>query len=1231
MNGLGPAALVSLIVFLLFLGIILISGLRNPHVFTIAARSVKSHAKMNLALMAAVCVSTLVITGSLIAGDSLSRTIEDAAYDNLGEVDEVISSDRFFNESVMDILAENENLKNVVDHLAPLIYLNGIAENPFTSARTFGANIIGFNEGFLNFGSLISYEGRYLGYSLGVNEVIVNSAIAEELGLGKGDRINISFSRVDKVFEAIFLGDTKNTNLNYQFEIKDIASTNGLGRFQLNANRYSPMNIYINLETLRLLFNSENAVNMILVSNTGDEKQGAKLCKRVSVDLQSALDDALGFQDAGFRIIQNTEKNYVALESHDIFFSYDYFELISGNPEIPSMNSSSPILTYFYNTLTHENNTVVYSTISAYDPTLDSEFGLFTLNGTWELVEGILADDEIIVNSWAAEKLQAELGDDLQMNYSVMDEFYNIRYLSANFTVKYIVEMKGKANDSMLMPSFPGIEGKISVFDWDPPFPMNLNLITSDDEQYWEDYKGTPKAFIGLSKALNLWETDIGNITQIRIAPKEGENLSKLEEEIEDVLNEYIGSGESSIFIKSIKSDALRSAEGIALFTEMFLAFSAACIIAAAVLIVLLITLRIESRMAEIGILRALGFRLGVINHIFLIEGLVIAIIGGILGALLGLFFGFFLIGGMNTFWSSVMEGSSVSFNFTLDSLIIGYCLGIIISLLTMMLALVYESKKTVIGVLRAGFGRRKEKKGYQVVILALLGFIVITLPVLAGYEIQGEIGLISLGFGPLLLLFFAGSFSSFRNKNIDHLIGLILVLYTVFLSFYFVDHVPEILLFFVSGFMFLCGFLLIFNHILYTIDEKSMGDIKKVQARGSGRWLLLLARKNAARRPKRTMFTVFLFSLTLFVLVSLTINLQGAIYDVEKAVAESGGGYDIMAESTNPVFANLGDKSSRMERGIQSGVFENLTVEQFKIKGDVGGTCSNLNREATPMIIGANQSFFLDNFFVFVSHESLKGRDNPWVLLEEPKGDDEIPAIGDYNTVVWILGLDIGSSITIFDENGDAVLLRIVGIIGNSIFQGSLIISDENFNFLYPTNNGYTLFLFKSQKGDLDKQILELESTLSQYGFDAYSVESVVVENIMVENTYISIFQVLLLFGLIIGTLGFGIVAYRNTLERRRELGILRAIGFSKGRVKKALFFENSYLILSGIGIGTLSGILASSVYLLKLRLSFFFWPWLYVLGIILISFGIAISSSIIPIIRASKMSIAEAIRVSE
>jgi putative ABC transport system permease protein len=139
------------------------------------------------------------------------------------------------------------------------------------------------------------------------------------------------------------------------------------------------------------------------------------------------------------------------------------------------------------------------------------------------------------------------------------------------------------------------------------------------------------------------------------------------------------------------------------------------------------------------------------------------------------------------------------------------------------------------------------------------------------------------------------------------------------------------------------------------------------------------------------------------------------------------------------------------------------------------------------------------------------------------------------------------------------------------------------------------------------------------------------VIENILVENTYISIFQVILVFGLIIGTLGFGIVVSRNVSERRREIGILRAIGFSKGKVLRALLFENTYIILCAIIIGTLSGIIASSIYLIKMHLAITSWPWLYVLAILFISFVVAISSTLIPIFRSSKISVSNAIKMFE
>jgi ABC-type lipoprotein release transport system permease subunit len=1233
MSGLGLGAQIALALLIALVVLMLLFGIRKSYILRMAVKSLKRHKKMNMALLSATCISTTVIVGSLIAGDSLSASITDAVFDNLGEVDEVVISNRLFDTAIIDRLNDDSTLMESVDLLSPIIHMQGIAENSQTKARTRTATIIGFEPGFFDFGEMVYTDGNQVNPDLDENEVYINEELASEIGVKQGDMIGVSFTDLDSVFEAIFHGNRKQTTTDAMFLVKGLVRSHSLGRFQLTANRNPPQNLFIELDNLNGVMGIENKANMILVSNKGDKVEGLEICSIATQKLENALEDALIYSDAGLNVIENQNLNYVKVEADDIFFPHGYYELLE-NSDVLAGNAISPHLTYFWNTLTLGNNTVAYSTVTSFDSDIDSEFGQFTLNGSGQKVDGDLQENEIIITNWTAERLQANPGDTVYMNYSIMDEFYNIHYYQETFTIKYIVDMQGKANDSALMPPFPGIEDRTSPFDWDPPFPLELGLITDEDEHYWESYKGTPKAFISMKSGAKMWDTDIGNITHIKLKPQAGQNLSQLADETKEVLSNYVGLSEAQLAVKAVKQDALNSREGITIFTGMFLAFSAACIMASAVLIILLITLMVESRQPEIGILRALGFRMSAVNNIFLLEGTFLSILGGLLGALFGFLFGLFLISGMNTFWSAIVESSQVSFSFTPDSLILGFSSGVIISIFTMIFAFKYEGRRTIVGSIKKITQKKENKLPFLMSLLFLLGGVAsLGLPFIMGSSPGFDIELISFGLGPFLLLLAVNGFVPiFTKKRIDLVIGIIIIVHTLFIMYYFADSAMLMALFFLSGFQLLFGFLLIFYHSIMKMTVLAQDDILKRPARESKRWLFSFAKKNAARTPKRTMFTVFLFSLTLFVLVSLTINLQGAVIDVDRAVSESGGGFHIMGESTNPVFANLANQSSREEAGVEDPVFDELFVQQFKSRGDIGGTCSNLNPKANPRIIGANESFFDINSFLFISNTEPKTNvNNPWWLLKEVLEDNEIPAVGDYNTLVWILGLDVGDTITIFNEDGEEVNLRIVGIIANSIFPGSLVIWDEYFDLLYPTNDGYQLFLFRSQAKDLKPQIQALENVLTKYGFDGFTVESVVVENILIENTYIAIFQVLLIFGLIIGTLGFGIVASRNALERRREMGILRAIGFTKKAILKTLLYENSYIVIVGITIGTLSGIIASSVYLIKLQVDLISWPWLNVLMILAASFVIAISASIIPIIKSSKMSVTEAIGVYE
>ena len=71
------------------------------------------------------------------------------------------------------------------------------------------------------------------------------------------------------------------------------------------------------------------------------------------------------------------------------------------------------------------------------------------------------------------------------------------------------------------------------------------------------------------------------------------------------------------------------------------------------------------------------------------------------------------------------------------------------------------------------------------------------------------------------------------------------------------------------------------------------------------------------------------------------------------------------------------------------------------------------------------------------------------------------------------------------------------------------------------------------------------------------------------VENTYLATFQALGSLGLLLGTVGLGAVLARNVLERRREIGLLRAVGYSPANIRSMVLSEGMALVAGGLLLG--------------------------------------------------------------
>ncbi len=102
------------------------------------------------------------------------------------------------------------------------------------------------------------------------------------------------------------------------------------------------------------------------------------------------------------------------------------------------------------------------------------------------------------------------------------------------------------------------------------------------------------------------------------------------------------------------------------------------------------------------------------------------------------------------------------------------------------------------------------------------------------------------------------------------------------------------------------------------------------------------------------------------------------------------------------------------------------------------------------------------------------------------------------------------------------------------------------------------------------------LEHELAPFGFDAISTVERLEAFHRVENTYLSTFQSLGGLGLLLGTIGLAAIMFRNVLERRRELALLRAVGYDARRISIVIVAEASLLVGAGLLTGAACAALA-------------------------------------------------------
>ena len=1036
--------------------------------FSLILSNLRYYRKAYLAILAGTVISTAVLTGALVVGDSVKYSLAQFAEIRLGKTRYALSSgDRFFRHQLAHELSDQ-----IKGEVVPALNLEGIAINNDQNSRINRVEVLGIDSGFMKlWETTLKLPNE--------DEAIISRNTAEKLQLKPGDEFLLKIHKQAKASENAPFVSEKEPLVSFRLKVAAIAEDNQMGRFSLKSNQSAPYTIFINMKSMSRKVELPGNANLMLVN----EKDGELLSAQI---LDSLLHLQWQPQDAGLTIIALPLKGYFEIRSVRIFIDENSAKAIQ-----TTVPDADPVFTYLVNTISANSKSTPYSFVTASD-----------------LMEWDLSDHEILVSSWLADDLSLKPGDSVSVRYFKMGALRKLTEDSALFIVKAVVPMANPIFDRTLMPDFPGMSDAGNCRDWETGAPVDLDKIRDKDEQYWNDYRGTPKAFISLASGKKLWNNAFGQATAFRFKA-DSSGLQDMQKRLMAQFNP----SENGLQFQDVYTEGKTAAANSTDFGELFLSLSFFILTAAILLTALLFSLLAQKRMAETALLSTLGFRKKDIIRTLFTEATLVVVTGSIIGSLLGILYNNLMLWGLNTLWQDAVRTSMLQMHFKPSTLITGFISGTLTALLTLLFILLQNLRKPLSVII----------KGVEI----------------QSPKVKTNSKKISLSFalGCLLVAtaFVVYSFIG-QNANSSELSlsagGLILA----------------------GGIAFLFA---MFHHVALKTTRVFPG-------------FLTVVLRSAGTKKRRTIAAVSLLAIGTFAVVITGAN-RKTFYGTENLRQSGTGGFLLWAESTVPVLNDLNSPEGRQKYGLaDEKEFQNVHfVQMLSLDGD-DASCLNLNQVSQPKILGIEpQLFDQKQSFSFANLDPAVNINHPWLALNTPLAPGIIPAYADQSVITWGLQKRIGDTLFYTDESGKILKVKIIGGLSNSIFQGNILVSAELFRHYFPSVGGSKVMLVDGDFGLHTRVSDRLEYLFQDFGMVTLPTSEKLAQFNSVENTYLTVFMMLGGLGIIIGTIGLGIVLLRNLDDRKQEIAIYQAIGFNPDFIHKLIVSENLFILLAGMGIG--------------------------------------------------------------
>ena len=801
--------------------------------------------------------------------------------------------------------------------------------------------------------------------------------------------------------------------------------------------------------------------------------------------------------------------------------------------------------------------------------------------------------------------------------------------------------------------------------------------------------------------------------------------------------NAVLGLKGLSFTVEKVKQDAVHTAELYGnLFTAIFVALGLFSIAAGIMLIFTIFVMLAAERRTEMGIARAVGASRMNLVQTFVAEGMVYDLAAGAIGAAIGVAAAVWLIiGGTNLALGKYFSSTA---DVTVQSLVISYTLGVVLTFLTVVISAFRISRLNIVAAVRGTAERaRRERRRQTNWRWVAAGVPALTVPPLGLYWllrkgfglawtwILGPAGIVlgalfiiagksSLQLFPFMLgmsilplcVAMLATYYGAPTRPVWSIVGLYLGVFWLLptnifrpLFGHFSPGGTE--MFVLSGITIVAAFTLVIvfnarllNRLVAPRDASGIrahwtaiglggAAVASVAAAivigsglgGLGQLLYLVAGllmfgaalayaaarfawfapalKMGVAYPLanrfRTGMTIAMFSLVIFALVMMSVINSDMLklYSTQDA----RGSWDVIAQTdrNNPVpdlLATLRAAGSPVASQIVAA--GHMTPAQWfgsqevRQAGRAAGWTKYSVVAADPAFFDANAAKLEDRARGYASdaavYQAIKTRPNLAVVDFGPFNTSSM-----FSSLAWaIQGVTFTNNQ--FDAfpvqfrdpvSGRSTTVTIIGVLSARIPSGlmtGVLTNAQTFASVYGLPDYLVTALRLAPGVNSDKAAKAIKATLVTKGVQAVSIQTMINDATALSVGELRIFQVFLALGLFVGIAGLGVIAFRSVVERRQQIGMLRAIGYQRAAVTLSFVLESSFIAVMGIASGVAGALILSRNLLTSnyfgTAVPAFSIPWLEIILFIALAFGFALLMTYWPSRRAANVVIAEALR---